>query len=66
VMTLLDMAGQVVADGSTDAGGRFFFADLQPGEYTLVTTGYPPAAVSVRVVNGRPARADIIVGTDAL
>jgi hypothetical protein len=65
-MTLLDGAGHVVAEGSTDPGGAFAFTDLQPGQYTLVTTGYPPAAVSVQVVDGRPARADITVGGGTL
>jgi uncharacterized protein YfaS (alpha-2-macroglobulin family) len=64
--TLLDEAGQVVADASTDASGTFSFPDLQPGEYTLVTMGYSPAAVSVQVVDGKPSRADITVGSDAL
>ena len=61
-LTLLDETGQVVAEASTDASGTFSFTDLQPGEYTLVTTGYAPAAVSVRVTDGRPARADLTVG----
>jgi uncharacterized protein YfaS (alpha-2-macroglobulin family) len=65
-LTLLDEAGQVVADASTDADGTFSFTDLQPGEYTLVTTGYTPAAVSVRVADGRPTRADITVGSEVL
>lgn len=65
-ITLLDEAGRVVADASTDASGTFFFADLQPGEYTLVATGYSPAAVPVQVVDGKPTRADITVGGDAL
>jgi hypothetical protein len=64
-MSLLDKAGRVVADTSTDASGEFVFTDLEPGEYTLVTTGYSPAAVSVGVVDGGPARADITVGRDA-
>jgi hypothetical protein len=61
-LTLLDEHGQVVAEASTDASGTFSFTDLQPGEYTLVTTGYTPAAVAVRVTDGRPVRADLTVG----
>lgn len=61
-LTLLDETGQVVAEASSDASGRFFFADLQSGEYTLVATGYSPTAVAVQVVDGKPTRADITVG----
>jgi Carboxypeptidase regulatory-like domain len=66
VVTLLDVTGQVVADGSTGVSGTFSFADLQPGQYTLVTAGYPPAAVSVQIIDGGPVRADVTVGGDAL
>jgi Carboxypeptidase regulatory-like domain len=65
-MTLQDETGRVVAEASSDASGRFFFADLQPGEYTLVATGYSPTAVPVQVVDGKPTRADITVGGNAL
>jgi len=55
-LTVLDQAGQVVAQFATDAEGRFR-VPLQPGAYTLhpANTGRMPAAVdqSIQVVSGQ-------------
>ena len=51
-LTLVDAAGNVVRSTTTDADGAYAFTDLAPGEYSLITTGYPPAA-SALAVEGR-------------
>ncbi|GAA4604641.1 MFS transporter [Actinoallomurus liliacearum] len=46
-VTLLDAAGNVVAVTTTGPDGRYSFADLTGGQYTVTATGYAPAASSV-------------------
>jgi ACDE family multidrug resistance protein len=43
-VTLLDAAGNVVGTATTGEDGEYAFADLMGGQYTLIATGYPPAA----------------------
>ncbi|MEU6052515.1 MFS transporter [Streptomyces xanthochromogenes] len=49
-VTLLDAAGNVVANATTGDDGAYAFADLNSGEYTVIATGYPPVAGSLTVV----------------
>ncbi|SDK78694.1 MFS transporter [Streptomyces indicus] len=48
-VTLVDGAGNVVATATTGEDGAYAFADLDGGEYTLMATGYPPAAMALTV-----------------
>ncbi|KUN81862.1 transporter [Streptomyces griseoruber] len=48
-VTLVDAAGNVVGTATTGADGAYAFADLDGGEYTVIATGYPPAAGAVTV-----------------
>ncbi|MFE9538545.1 MFS transporter [Streptomyces sp. NPDC006691] len=48
-VTLLDAAGNVVANATTGDDGAYAFADLNSGEYTVIATGYPPVAGSLTV-----------------
>ncbi|MDJ0463466.1 MFS transporter [Streptomyces sp. H27-C3] len=48
-VTLMDAAGNVVATSTTGDDGAYAFADLNSGEYTVVATGYPPAAGALTV-----------------
>jgi len=52
--TLIAADGQVVGSVITDAEGRFVFDDLAVGVYTLIASGYPPAAAEVTVGMGAP------------
>ncbi|WP_432071448.1 MFS transporter [Streptomyces wuyuanensis] len=51
-VTLIDAAGNVVATATTGDDGAYAFADLDAGEYTVVATGYPPAAGTLTVSGG--------------
>ncbi|MGC0330951.1 EmrB/QacA subfamily drug resistance transporter [Streptomyces sp. SAI-170] len=48
-VTLLDAAGNVAGTATTGADGAYGFTDLDGGEYTVIATGYPPVATSLRV-----------------
>ncbi|WP_055587966.1 MFS transporter [Peterkaempfera griseoplana] len=55
-VTLLDSTGTVVAAVTTGADGTFRFGDLQPGEYTVIASGYPPVATALRLEDGNTER----------
>ncbi|OXY93375.1 transporter [Streptomyces diastatochromogenes] len=46
-VTLVDAAGNVVGTATTGTDGAYAFADLDNGEYTVIATGYPPAATAL-------------------
>ncbi|MBO0842819.1 MAG: carboxypeptidase regulatory-like domain-containing protein, partial [Nocardioides sp.] len=48
-VTLVDAAGNVVGSATTGDDGAYAFADLDGGEYTVMATGYPPAATALSV-----------------
>ncbi|MGW1179684.1 MFS transporter [Streptomyces drozdowiczii] len=48
-VTLVDAAGNVVANSTTGEDGAYGFADLDAGEYTVIATGYPPVAGALTV-----------------
>ncbi|MEV6023048.1 MFS transporter [Streptomyces sp. NPDC052036] len=48
-VTLVDAAGNVVGTATTGTDGAYAFTDLDNGEYTVIATGYPPAATAVNV-----------------
>ncbi|MER5527980.1 MFS transporter [Streptomyces sp. NPDC002677] len=48
-VTLVDVAGNVVATTTTGEDGGYAFSDLDTGSYTVIATGYPPHAAGVLV-----------------
>jgi EmrB/QacA subfamily drug resistance transporter len=48
-ITLLDAGGNVAAVATTGPDGRYAFENLAEGDYTVIATGYPPAASKVRI-----------------
>lgn len=60
-VTLLDSSGGVVGAATTDIEGRYTFSDLPDGEYTVITSGYPPVAGSLRL-DGEETAHDVDLG----
>ncbi|MFI6933752.1 MFS transporter [Streptomyces sp. NPDC050287] len=53
-VTLVDAAGNVIGTATTGSDGAYAFTDLDSGEYTLITSGYPPVATAL-TLTGRGA-----------
>ncbi len=60
-VTLLDGSGAVVAAATTDVDGRYGFTDLPEGDYTVITTGFPPVAGSLQL-HGEQVEHDVDLG----
>ncbi|MGH3804372.1 MAG: MSCRAMM family protein, partial [Pseudonocardiaceae bacterium] len=58
-VSLLDPTGEVVTSAITGADGRYRFADIAEGSYTLIATGYPPVTNSVDIGSGERKVLDI-------
>jgi EmrB/QacA subfamily drug resistance transporter len=61
-VTLVDADGNVAALALTDESGRYSFENLPEGDYTVVASGYPPAASRLRVSSGEPHAHDVQLG----
>jgi EmrB/QacA subfamily drug resistance transporter len=61
-ITLLDRAGNVVGMTTTDPTGEYGFSDLPEGEYTVIASGYPPVASTLRVDGGEYGEHDVRLG----
>ncbi|MFJ9353082.1 collagen binding domain-containing protein [Streptomyces mirabilis] len=48
-VTLIDAAGNVVANATTGEDGGYVFTDLEGGEHTVTAAGYPPKATHLTV-----------------
>ncbi|WP_051939833.1 MSCRAMM family protein [Phaeacidiphilus oryzae] len=62
-VTLLDTSGEVVAAVVTGEDGRFRFTDLEPGDYTVIASGYSPVATALRIEDG-PNERDLRLAHD--
>jgi hypothetical protein len=60
-VTLVDGYGNVVGASITGADGRYEFADLLPGTYTLTASGFAPVASRIDLVGERADR-DMTLG----
>ncbi|WP_157181275.1 MFS transporter [Actinopolymorpha alba] len=58
-LTLVDSWGRVVSVTASGPDGRYRFDELPDGEYTLVTTIYPPAASVLQVTSGQNHQHDV-------
>ncbi|MFZ3598332.1 MSCRAMM family protein [Streptomyces sp. BH104] len=58
-VTLVDAAGNVIATTTTGSDGAYAFTDLDAGDYSVIATGYPPAAQTLRVGDAEPGDLDI-------
>jgi MFS family permease len=64
-VTISDAQGQPVATALTGANGRYELRDLEPGDYTVVTSLYEPAVQQVDLVAGEAATVDVDLATGA-
>jgi hypothetical protein len=56
---LLDRDGNVAGLATTEADGSYSFENLPEGDYTVVASGYPPAASRLKVSSGEPHAHDV-------
>ncbi|MGH3164614.1 MAG: MFS transporter, partial [Trebonia sp.] len=61
-VTLLDPDGNVAGVATTGPDGAYSFENLPEGEYTVIATGYPPAASSLKVAGGDAHSHDVELG----
>jgi uncharacterized protein YfaS (alpha-2-macroglobulin family) len=64
-VALVDRSGGVAAAITTGADGEYVFAEVPPGGYTLIASGYPPVATFVELSGERTEVRDVILGVDA-
>ena len=65
IVTLSDDLGQVVAQSVTATDGSYRFSDLPEGLYSLVASGFGPAAVAVELSGGGERRYELALGDNA-
>jgi EmrB/QacA subfamily drug resistance transporter len=56
-----DQTGQLIATTTTDPAGRYAFAEVPEGKYTVVATGYPPAESRVSLNVGQRYDHDVVL-----
>jgi uncharacterized surface anchored protein len=61
-VTLLDGTGNVLATARTGEKGEYAFADLLPGDYTLIASGFAPVATGLQVTAGAEVEHDVALG----
>jgi MFS family permease len=62
LVVVTDAGGRVVATTRTDGAGSFRLAELAEGSYTVVASGFGPAAAAVSVTAGQTAPTDLRLG----
>ncbi|HEX4061888.1 MAG TPA: MFS transporter [Streptosporangiaceae bacterium] len=58
-ITVLDAAGNLTAAAITGPDGTYAFENLGAGEYTVVASGYPPVASTLRLTPGQSRPYDV-------
>jgi Carboxypeptidase regulatory-like domain len=61
-VTLLDADGNVAGVATSGPDGGYSFENLPEGEYTVIATGYPPAASRLKVAGSDPHSHDVELG----
>ena len=56
---LLDGDGNVAGLATTEVDGSYSFENLPEGDYTVVASGYPPAASRLQITSGEPHSHDV-------
>jgi EmrB/QacA subfamily drug resistance transporter len=60
-VTLVDSTGNVVAMTTTDESGGYSFGDLPEGDYTVITSGYPPVSDRFQVDAAQDGVHDVVL-----
>lgn len=58
-VVLVDADGRTVAATTTGPDGRYSVAGVPLGDYTVIASGYPPAASTLHLEDGQPVSHDI-------
>jgi hypothetical protein len=61
-VVLLDADGNMAAVTTTGPNGRYTFENLPDGDYTVVASGDPPIASTLRITSGQPQSHDVHIG----
>lgn len=61
-VTLLNSDGNVAAVATTGPDGRYAFDNLPDGDYTMIASGYPPNASTLRITSDRANSHDVQLG----
>ncbi|GAC67511.1 MSCRAMM family protein [Gordonia soli] len=61
-VALLNDDGEMAASTLTDESGRYLFANLAAGDYTVIANGYAPVADSIIIEAGRVVTHDFVLG----
>lgn len=61
-IVVLDADGNTVATATTGPDGRYAFENLTDSDYTVVASGYPPTASTLRITPGQPHTHDPHLG----
>jgi len=61
-VTLLDPDGNVAGVATTGPDGTYSLENLPEGEYTVIATGYPPAASRLKIAGGDAHSHDVQLG----
>lgn len=61
-VALLNDTGEMAASALTDENGRYLFANLAPGDYTVIANGYSPVAATIDITAGRFVTHEFVLG----
>ncbi|MDL9946318.1 carboxypeptidase regulatory-like domain-containing protein [Gordonia sp. ABSL11-1] len=61
-VALLNDEGEMSASTLTDDAGRYLFANLAPGDYTVIANGYAPVADTIDIEAGRVVSHEFVLG----
>ncbi|WAC57242.1 MSCRAMM family protein [Gordonia sp. SL306] len=61
-VALLNDSGEMAASALTDDDGRYLFANLTPGDYTVIANGYSPVAATIDIEAGRFVSHEFVLG----
>jgi MFS family permease len=64
-VTLLDADGNVAGVAASGPDGEYSFENLPEGEYTVIATGYPPAASRLKIAGSDQHSHDVELGHPA-